>query len=416
MEILIVGAGIGGLATALELHAAGVKARIRLFEGATEFAPIGVGISMRPHAVRELSRLGLDKKLADIAVPAKDHSFYTHNGQLIYSEPAGIAAGYKFPHIACHRADLHQILLDAVIERLGPDAVTMAHRCTSITQDANSVTASFREGKGAGTRKVKGDLLIACDGIHSVVRKQFYPDEGGPVFHGINIWRGSTWMKPFLTGSSTVRVGGIETTGKLVIYPIRNKLDDQGRQLINWAAEVRTKTGDMVDWSIPGRLEDFYPIFESWRFDWIDCAALIRDSEFILEYPMVDRDPVTQWSFGRATLLGDAAHPMYPRGGNGGAQAILDAVALSKILAKGGDPVDALKGYEMERIDTVNRIVMASRNTPPDLVIDTVERLTGGKKFERLEDFITVEELKKINDGYKQVASYDIKSVNQAAA
>jgi len=416
MDILIVGAGIGGLATALELHAAKIKGRIRLFEGATEFAPIGVGISMRPHAVRELARLGLDEKLAAVAVPAKDHSFYTHNGQLIYSEPAGLAAGYKFPHIAAHRADLHAILLEAVIERLGPDAVVMGQRCTAVEQDLTGVTAHFREAKGAAVRSVKADVLIGCDGIHSAVRRQFYPDEGGPVFHGINIWRGVTWAKPFLTGASTVRVGGIETTGKLVIYPIRNQLDKNGNQLINWAAEVLTKTGNMVDWSTPGRMEDFFPIFESWRFDWIDCAALIRNSEFILEYPMVDRDPVQQWSFGRATLLGDAAHPMYPRGGNGGAQAILDAVALAKVLTHEKDVAEALKEYEKTRLETVNRIVMASRNTPPDLVIDTVERLTGGKKFDRLDDFITVDELKKINDGYKQVASYDIKSVNQAVS
>lgn len=108
---------------------------------------------------------------------------------------------------------------------------------------------------------------------------------------------------------------------------------DDGNVLINWVAEVVTDAASPIDWSAPGRLEDFIHLYEGWNFDWLDVEALIRNADSILSYPMVDRDPVDRWTFGRVTLLGDAAHPMYHRGGNGAAHAILDAEAIAEHLA-----------------------------------------------------------------------------------
>ena len=195
------------------------------------------------------------------------------------------------------------------------------------------------------------------------MRAQFYPNEGTFCYRGTNLWRGVTRRQPFLTGRSIARIGARHST--LIIYPIRDNIDGAGNQVVNWVAEIERDVAVPVDWSKPGRLEDFYPTYQDWSFDWLDAAALIRDADLILSYLMVDRDPLPRWSFGRITLLGDAAHPMYPQGGNGGAQAVLDAAALARMLAGMPDPVAALKTYEAERLPATSRIVMANRAAPP---------------------------------------------------
>jgi 5-methylphenazine-1-carboxylate 1-monooxygenase len=412
MEIVIIGAGIGGLTTALELHRYGIAGRVRIVEAASTFLPLGVGITLRPHCVKELAKLGLLDELAKRTVMTKEHAFFTHHGQLVYSEPSGIAAGYDFPNFSAHRGDLHSVLLNAVNERLGPDTVVLAQRCVGVEQGDGAVTVHVNEAGRNLPREWRAEIVIAADGIHSPVRKTFYPGEGSPAYHGINMWRGVTKAKPFLTGASSTRIGGLFTTNKLLVYPIRNNIDGAGTQLINWVAEVVTDVNNPADWHRQGRLQDFYPIYQNWTFDWLDCAALLRNAEMILEYPMVDRDPVDGWSFGRIALLGDAAHPMYPRGGNGGAQAILDAEAIARHLAGNDNPVDALKAYEAERLPKVNPIVLENRVRPPDVIIDTVERLTGGKRFDNLDAYISQAELREMSENYKRVAAYDLRSVN----
>ncbi len=397
-DILIVGGGIGGLTLALALHRRGLPCRV--FEAAPEFRPLGVGINMLPHAIRVLTSLGLQDDLNACGVEAKEFTYFNRHGQLIFSEPCGLHAGYEYPHFSIHRADLHQVLYDAVVDRLGADAVRLGHKCTGVDQDAVGVTVRFE-----GAEAVSGDIAIACDGFHSAVRAQFYPNEGPPQFGGINMWRGVTRREPFLTGASVNRVGTVQR-GKMVIYAIRQF--DDGTQLINWNTEQPRDDHKPNDWATPGRIEDFIEPFRDWNFDWLDIPQLIADAEFILEYPMVDRDPVDRWVWDRIALMGDAAHPMYPRGGNGGAQAILDAECLSELLAETEDRADALREYEARRLETVNRIVLTNRSQPPDYIIETVENLTGGEPFDRIEDVIDPAELAAISDRYKQVANYQL--------
>jgi 5-methylphenazine-1-carboxylate 1-monooxygenase len=410
MTVIIVGGGIGGLTLALNLHAVGIPCRV--FESAAEILPLGVGINLMPHAGRELTELGLKPALERVACQPTDYAFFTRNGQLVYREPWGYAAGHQYPHFSVHRAELHKVLLDAVIERLGRDVFATGHRCVRVDQDDTGATAHFVAPDGKSLPPQRGDVVIGCDGIHSVVRAQFYPDEGPPVFHGINMWRGVTRHKPYLTGTSIARVGATHST--MMIYPIRNNIDEAGNQLVNWVAEVETEESGPVDWSKPGRLEDFYPIYKDWSFDWLDVAAMIRDAEFILSYPMVDRDPVERWSFGRITLLGDAAHPMYPRGGNGGAQSILDASALARLLKSETDPAAALKAYEAARLPPTAKIVQTNRTAPPNVIVDTVEKLTGGKPFNKLEDVISESELRAIFERYQRLAGYHVDIVGRA--
>jgi 2-polyprenyl-6-methoxyphenol hydroxylase-like FAD-dependent oxidoreductase len=405
VDVIVIGGGIGGLTTALALHKAGIACRV--YESAPEVKPIGVGVNLLPHATRELAALGLESELARCAVTTKDANFFNRFGQLIYNEPLGRHAGYDWPQFSIHRGDLHLVLLEAFRQRIGADRLHLGWHCTRVDQDSTAVTVQFRERPAQ-----RGTIAVACDGIHSAIRKQLYPDEGDPLYSGVNMWRGLTRWKPILSGASMTRVGWL-ATGKMVIYPIRDNIDAEGHQLVNWVAEIETPHYRRRDWNRPGKLEDFMPAFADWHFDWLDVPAFLRASDLVLEFPMVDQDPLAQWSFGRITLLGDAAHPMVPRGSNGAGQAILDARALADCLTADGDPVQALKAYETLRLETTGNIVRTNRKTPPDAILREVFLRTGDKPFRNIDDVISPSELRAMSDGYKRVAGYDKEKLKQ---
>jgi 5-methylphenazine-1-carboxylate 1-monooxygenase len=410
VDILIIGAGIGGLTLALSLQQIGLPCRV--FEAAGEFKPLGAGINLLPHAMREFSELGLREKLEEAGVETKELCFYNRFGQFIYKEPRGRFAGYFWSQLSIHRGALHSILLEAARDRLGADRIHAGFRCLRIEQDANGVLAHFIDPNGTPLPQVHGSIAIGCDGIHSIVRKQLYPQEGPPVYSGINMWRGVSLCKPFLTGSSMVLAGWF-TTGKMVIYPIRKDLDAQGRQLINWVAEIETPNYAQRDWTRAGRLEDFLPAFQDWTFDWHDYVSMIRASKTVLEYPMADQDPLRQWSFGRISLLGDAAHPMYPRGSNGAGQAILDARVLAACLRRHSEPEEALKAYDDERVGAVGKVVLMNRTNPPDAILRAVDERTNGKPFGSIDGVITRDELHAISEAYKKVAGFEVRELNE---
>ena len=406
MKVIIVGAGIGGLTLGLRLHGAGIPCRI--YEAVPELKPLGVGINLLPHASKALAELGLLPALERVAVTTREIAYFNRFGQFIYADPSGRYGGYDWPQFSIHRGDLQMALLEAFTERAGAKAVITGHRCVGVDQDATGAIAHFESTTTrAPLPSYRGDIVVACDGIHSAVRKQFHPDEGPPRYFGLNMWRGVTRGKPYLSGASMVRVGWAETA-KLLVYPIRNNIDAEGRQLINWVCSIAQPTPiPQQDWNRPGRLEDFLPAMADWNFDWLDVPAMCRSADEILEYPMMDHDPLPFWGGGRVTLLGDAAHPMIPRGANGGAQAILDCTALTNALLASPDPVAALKAYEAERLPATAKVVLRNREAPPDAILEEVYRRTGDKPFTRIEDVITQEELAELNNGYKRVAGFD---------
>jgi 5-methylphenazine-1-carboxylate 1-monooxygenase len=407
-EIAIVGGGIAGLSLALNLHRRGIPCTV--YERAPEVKELGVGITLLPHAMREFAALGVADELLAAGIESRESCFFNRFGQLIYLEERGKHAGYQYPEVMIHRGRLHMILYLAACARLGTDRVRTNHDCVGVEQDEDGATALFKEfSTGRALPPVRAAAVIACDGISSVIRRQFYPAED-VAFAGINTWRGVTRRKPILTGRSYMRVGSI-LTGKMVIYPIVDDIDDSGNQLINWMAEIKQDTFDKNDWNKPGNLADFFPIYASWRFDWLDVADMIRNADQILEYPMVDKDPVDRWTFGRVTLTGDAAHPMYPRGSNGAAQGAIDARMLADCLAAHDTPQAALLAYEQARRETTAKVVHTNREHPPDFINIKVEELVGDKPFDNLDDYITQDELRALSENYKRVAGFSLADV-----
>ncbi|WP_306029164.1 flavin-dependent oxidoreductase [Stappia sp. MMSF_3263] len=413
MTVLVAGAGIAGLTLALSLHRIGVP--VRVFEAVGEIRPLGVGINLQPHAVRELDELGLLAGLDAIGLRTREVAYFSSHGQPVWSEPRGLTAGYDWPQFSIHRGKLQMLLLETVRERLGPDAVACGRAVTAWreTDDGVEVDLVDREtGRGAGT--VSGSLFVAADGIHSSARAALYPDEGLPVWGGIVMWRGVTRGPRFLTGRSMAMTGC--KPRKFVCYPIEDiELEDGAPgAVINWIADLKMAEDHLwrrEDWNRPGDPADFLPRFESWTFDWLDIPAVIRAADHIFEYPMVDRDPLPRWTHGRMTLMGDAAHPMYPIGSNGASQAILDARVLTReILARGAVP-DALAAYEAERRPATAAIVLANRADGPDKVLDVVEE-RAPEGFADIGDVLSREELEETASLYKRLAGFDVGALN----
>lgn len=405
MQVAIVGGGICGLSLALNLSQRGIAARV--YERAPEIKELGVGITLLPHAMREFTALGLADALLKAGIENRESRFYNRFGQLIYKEERGRFAGYPFPEVGIHRGRLHVILYEAVKERLGTDAVVTDCEAFAVEQDERYATVHFRRvSDGSKRENVRADVVVACDGVNSAIRRQFYPHDN-VVFTGINTWRGVTRRKPILDGRTYMRVGSI-LTGKIVIYPIIDDMDRDGNQLINWMAEIKRDTVAQNDWNKPGKLEDFLPIYADWRFDWLDVAQMIRDADQVLEYPMVDKDPITRWTFGRVTLAGDAAHPMYPRGSNGSAQAAIDARTLADCLRSSTDPREGLKTYEAARAEPAAKVVRTNREQPPDVINIKVEELVGDRPFDDLDKYISQEELRALSENYKRIAGFTL--------
>ena len=414
MKIVIAGAGIGGLTAAMCLHRAGFD--VEVFEAVGELKPLGVGINIQAGAIRILSGLGLEPALAATAIETRELRYANRHGQTIWADPRGRHAGLPWPQFSIHRGELQMILFLAARQMLGADRIKFGRRISRFAQKGAKVTAHFVDRNGQPADDVETDILIGADGIHSAVRGHFYPDEGPPKWQGILMWRGVTVGKPYLGGATMVQAG--HHTQKFVCYPISRAHADRGEALINWICDLHVGDGPLPsreDWNKPGKLEDFLPRFADWKFDWLDVPAVIRAAHTILEFPMIDRDPLPRWSHGRVTLLGDAAHPMYPIGSNGASQAILDGEAITQELSAGGDPEAALQRYEQRRLPPTARIVDSNRRRGIDVMLDIVEQ-RAPQGFTDLESVLPADELEKIVGDYKKLVTQDRETLLKLAA
>lgn len=414
MKALVIGGGIGGLTAALSLHAAGID--VEVFEQVPQIEALGVGINLQPNAVRELIELGLGDRLADVAIETTHLSYYNKFGQLIWSEPRGLAAGYKWPQYSIDRGDLHLILFQAVQKRIGKERVFEGHRLTHFKQDGNGVEAFFSDRvSGERVASRKGDILIGADGIHSQVRAQLYPNEDGPVSSGRIQWRGVVEAEPFLDGRTQVTIGNSQC--RAVIYPMSERVRKSGRSLINWITVLGKQSASDVPgtWDRKAKKERFFRHFESWNFDWIPFAELIANTEEIFEYPKDDREPLPQWTFGRVTLLGDAAHPMRPVGSQAGSQAVVDARVLAFELANARDPAHGLDAYQAARLKPMNAMILRNRQFGPSIIMEMAEdRAPNG--FSNVENVIPRAELEEISRAFKLEAGFDPVQLNSRSS
>jgi len=404
---VVIGAGIGGLATALSLHEIGVS--VEVFDEVTEMRPLGVGINLLPHAVRELHALGLLEDLRSRSVAPSRLLYCTKRGQEIWSEPRGIAAGYPWPQLSIHRGILQQVLLGALVARVGLHTLHLGRRLVRIAGDKDRPVAEFDDGE------VDADLVVAADGMHSAARSQRYPEEGPALWNGSLLWRGVAEVEPVLDGRTMIWAGHPEQ--KFVGYPIADLRG--GRQTFNFVAELRRPGSALAaaeDWDRRGSLEDFLPEFATWDFGWLDVPAIVQAAPETFLFPMVDRDPLPRWTFGRSTLLGDAAHPMYPIGSNGASQAILDARVLAGCLLRHRHDIDeALGHYEAVRRPATAAVVAANRGHGPEIPMMLVEeRAPHG--FTNIAEVITPEEIAEVTEEYRRTAGFSLAALQHRAS
>src|SRR5437588_609286 len=415
MKAIIVGGGIGGLTTALMLRARGIGCE--LFEQADTIRELGVGINTLPHAIRELAGLGLLQRLDDVAIRTDVLYYLNRHGQEVWREARGIDAGHDVPQFSIHRGRLQSVIHRAVEERLGREAIHTGCRLGSFTQDEGGVSAHFFDRSGAHVHTARADILIGADGIHSKVRETLFPEEGPPFWNGLMLWRGARDWPAFLTGRSMIIAGGLNA--KAVVYPIAEGTSPATR-LTNWAVLVRIGDGSAPpprreDWSNLGSRDELMPYVGSFSIPQVDFRGLVCDTPEFWEYPCCDRDPLPYWSSGRVTLLGDAAHPMYPVGSNGASQAILDARALADALVRSEHPRQALLAYEQKRLPMTAEIVRSNRRGGPEGVIDAVEQLAP-QGFTDIDTILNYEAREAIVRGYATRAGFAARMVTRQAS
>jgi 2-polyprenyl-6-methoxyphenol hydroxylase-like FAD-dependent oxidoreductase len=414
MKAIIVGGGVGGLTTALMLHARGIDCEV--FEQADTIRELGVGINTLPHAIRELKELGLLERLDAVAIRTHELFYANRFGQTVWHELRGLDAGFDVPQFSIHRGKLQNVIYQAARARLGETRVHTGHRLGAFQQDEAGVIAYFFDRNGAHVRTAQGDILIGADGIHSLVREKLFPHEGPAHWNGTMLWRGATDWPQFMTGRSMIIAGGMEA--KFVLYPIAPG-SAPDRRLTNWAVMAKVSEGGVPprkeDWSQPGRWDDLRPHLQRFRLPYVDVGHLIEATGEFWEYPLCDRDPLPRWSHGRVTLLGDAAHPMYPVGSNGASQAILDARCLADRLVSADNAMHALWTYEQERLPMTAQIVRMNRKGGPEGVIDAVETLAPDG-FDKIDDVLSHDRRMAIVRSYASTAGFVQSQVNKGKA
>lgn len=357
MHVVIIGGGISGLSLALSLHQVGIACRV--YNAVPVLAPIGHGVNLQPNAIRELTVLGLGERIAAVGVLCQELAFFNKHGQQIWTEPRGRKAGYRWPQIPISRGTLHEVLLGAIGERLGPDAIVTGHRLTDLEKRGDKVVARFADPAGRPTNEVEADILIGADGIHSAVRRQFYP-AAKAVFDGYLHYRGVVETDPYRSGASMTVTG--HRTHRAITYPIAKR--PNGKALVNWLAYTEIPPGSppLEAWDTLADKQACLDRFKGWTYPWFDIHGLFAATENVLQLPNVDRDPIPRWSFGRVTLIGDAAHPMQPVGAQAGSQAVVDGRVLTACLIAHRDPVEALVQYQQQRIAAMNDMIIRNRN------------------------------------------------------
>ena len=333
VRVIVVGAGIGGLAAGIALRRAGSE--VEMFERAEVMQDVGAGLSLWANAIHALDRLGLGDRIRALSTPYAAAGLRTWDGRVLTAPPPDLERRLGVLCVVVHRAEL----LEALLETFEPAGLHLGARCERVQQDECGVTAEL-----SGGRHVRGDVLIGADGLHSVVRAQLHGDEP-PRYAGYTAWRG---VVAFDTG----RVRASESWG----YGTRFGQVPMGGGRVYWFATENTSEGGRN----PDEKAHLLRLFRGWHAPIEELIRATPGSE-ILRNDIHDRPTADRWGEGRLTLLGDAAHPMTPNLGQGACQALEDAVVLARCLGQQPDPAMALRQYEAERLPRTNTLVTLSR-------------------------------------------------------
>ena len=345
LRVGIIGGGIGGVALSAALHRFGIDAHI--FERAPAFGEIGAGIQMTPTGVKVLRALGLRDALRAVSflpesIVGRDWQTAAVNFRTPLKDECPRLYGAEFFHV--HRADLHRILTTCV--PAGSASLGMA--CVSVTQRKDTAVATFADGT-----EFEADVIVGADGLHSVVRTALFGAES-PRFTGMMCWRTVVPVpdgRPldFVSPDSSFWLG---PKGHVVTYYV-----SAGRA-INVVAIRESSTWLAESWNAPSTKEEMMAGFAGWHQN---LHQLFARSGQVVKWGLFDRNPMTTWTSGRVTLLGDAAHPMLPFLSQGAAMAIEDAYVLARVLAASPNPVEGLKHYERLRLPRTSRVQLESR-------------------------------------------------------
>jgi salicylate hydroxylase len=346
-RIAIVGAGLGGLTAALALLRRGFE--VRVYEQAAELSEVGAGLQLSANATRVLFELGLERAvMATAVVPREKLIRLWDSGQAWKAFDVGPVSVelYGFPYVTLHRHDLHGALAEAV-RAVDPGAIVLAARCAGIREDERGAVLRFEDGGEA-----RADLVVGADGVHSVVRESLFGQDE-PTFTGVVAWRGvipAARLEPRLMAPlSTTWIG---PGGHAVCYPLRRG------ELMNYVSVVERSDWRVESWSVQGSVDECLADYQGWH---PDVLALIGAIERPYKWALFGREPMGRWSLGRATLLGDACHPMLPFLAQGAAMAIEDGLVLARCIeAHAPDHEAALAAYERARIGRTSNAVTGS--------------------------------------------------------
>jgi salicylate hydroxylase len=345
-RIAIVGAGIGGLTAALALLQRGFD--VTVYEQAEELREVGAGLQISANGTRVLFHLGLEAALRPVASePEGKEIRLWSSGQTwkLFDLGAESVRLYGYPYLMFHRADLHSVLADSV-RRTQPSAIILGARCLGVETSGAGVKLHI-EGQTA----TQADAIIVADGVHSRIRALLVGDDA-PEFTGIVAWRGvipTARLPRELT--RPVGTNWIGPGGHVIQYPLRRG------ELMNFVGIRECDDWTEESWTARGTLEQCAADFSAWH---PDIHRLIENVEVPYRWALMSRKPLSRWSFGPITLLGDAAHPTLPFLAQGAGMAIEDAMIVARCLDAAGDIEPAFRRYEAARLDRTTRIVQGS--------------------------------------------------------